>query len=65
MSFNPPQLGDFEGDEDGFQKGLGAYEQGYLAVGNCCKDGKNPYKEGTDEHYFWKEGYNDCLADIW
>jgi len=39
---NPPSLSDFEGDSEGYEKCLGCYEQGYIAVGDGLKSTDNP-----------------------
>lgn len=65
MSHNPPQIGDFSGDEIGWQKSYDAYNLGWLAMGNGKEAKDCPFPERTDENWFWKEGFFDNLEDKW
>lgn len=62
---NPPQLGDFLGDEHSYERCLGAYEQGWLAFGNGCTPDENPFDKRSDESWFWNEGFYNNLEDVW
>jgi len=65
MSHNPPQISDFNGDNDGYQSCYDAYNAGYLAVSQNKSPKDNPYSQRSDESWWWKEGFYDCLNNIW
>lgn len=62
---NPPALSDFDGDAISYEKCYDAYNLGYLYFGQGKRIEDNPFKEKTDENWFYVEGYQDSMSDVW
>ena len=59
---NPPQLGDFLGDQVSYDKCLGSWEMGVLAVTQGLNPDKdNPFDPKSDEAYWWKDGFFQAI----